>query len=67
LPTLTVEIQTRVSIQQYAINRSPDLFHNPTAFAPERWLEVGPKSPYREDVRKALQPFGVGPRVRILT
>ncbi|KAF1963157.1 isotrichodermin C-15 hydroxylase [Byssothecium circinans] len=56
---------TLVSIQQYALNRSAKLFHNPASFAPERWLDTAPSSPYHNDDRKAVQPFSVGPRACI--
>jgi cytochrome P450 len=53
-----------VSIQQYALNRSKTFFHDAVVFTPERWLPSAqdPKSPFYNDVRKAVQPFSVGPR-----
>jgi cytochrome P450 len=45
------------------MNRSPELFHDPSSFAPERWLDPPPDSPYYNDKRKSIQPFSVGPRV----
>ncbi|KAL4946724.1 hypothetical protein BDV06DRAFT_208597 [Aspergillus oleicola] len=56
---------TPVSIQPYTINRSPKFFHNPTTFAPQRWLKSAtsdPSSPFYNDRRAAMKPFSVGPR-----
>lgn len=64
LPSLTCR-QTRVSVQPWTINRDPDYFHEPTSFAPERWLPEAssdPASPFFNDRRQAIQPFSVGPR-----
>jgi hypothetical protein len=47
------------------MNRSPELFHDPASFAPERWLDPPSDSPYYNDKRKSIQPFSVGPRVCI--
>ncbi|KAI1750503.1 cytochrome P450 [Xylaria castorea] len=49
----------RVSVHQTATYRSPANFRNPDEFVPERWL--GDLS-YKEDIREAHQPFGVGTR-----
>ncbi|KAL3480484.1 cytochrome P450 [Aspergillus californicus] len=55
---------TPVSIQAYTLNRSPTLFHKPTAFIPERWLDsatTNKSSPFFNDQRQAVQPFIIGP------
>jgi cytochrome P450 len=54
-----------VSIQAYTLNRSPKLFHKPTTFIPERWLEFSTSNPdscFFNDYRQAVQPFIIGPR-----
>ncbi|KAL3494133.1 cytochrome P450 [Aspergillus germanicus] len=56
---------TPVSIQAYTLNRSPTLFHRPTTFLPERWLESSTSNPdscFFNDHRQAVQPFIIGPR-----
>ncbi|KAM0256936.1 hypothetical protein ACHAQJ_004637 [Trichoderma viride] len=55
---------TPVSIQAYALNRDPRLFHSATSFIPERWLpatHTNPKSPFFHDRLQAVQPFSDGP------
>ncbi|KAI1744725.1 cytochrome P450 [Xylaria scruposa] len=49
----------RVSVHQTATYRSPTNFRNPDEYVPERWL--GDPS-YKDDIREAHQPFGVGTR-----
>jgi len=46
------------------MNRSPENFHLPTSFHPERWLpsSTSATSPFRDDKRHIVQPFSVGPR-----
>jgi cytochrome P450 len=56
--------QTPVSIQAYALNRDPSLFHLATSFVPERWLpetHANPESPFFHDRLQAVQPFSEGP------
>ncbi|KAI1368196.1 cytochrome P450 [Xylaria arbuscula] len=50
---------TRVSVHQTATYRSPSNFSNPDEFVPERWLG---DPAYKDDIREAHQPFGVGTR-----
>ena len=64
-------VQTNVSVYQWAANYSPDNFHQPDSFIPERWLEGsgGKKDSedsslrvFAADKRDAMQPFSTGPR-----
>lgn len=50
---------TRVTMSQYTIFRSPQNFHLPESFVPERWL--GDKR-FANDNFEASKPFGNGPR-----
>lgn len=50
---------TRVSVSHYTTYRYSENFKNPDTFVPERWLG---DPVYRDDRRKALQPFAMGPR-----
>ncbi|CCU75987.1 putative benzoate 4-monooxygenase cytochrome P450 [Blumeria hordei DH14] len=52
-----------VSVPILAANTSPYLWTDPDDFVPERWYK-GDKCPekYRNDERKAMQPFSLGPR-----
>jgi cytochrome P450 len=60
--------ETTVSMLAWGAYYSPKHFKDPKKFVPERWLsdEKGEYSAcegrYRDDNRKALQPFSVGPR-----
>ncbi|KAF2094042.1 cytochrome P450 [Rhizodiscina lignyota] len=49
---------TTVSVGQWSSCHDPANFRNPDEFVPERWIEAA----YNTDVKKALQPFSVGPR-----
>ncbi|KAK8241093.1 cytochrome P450 46A1 [Phyllosticta capitalensis] len=56
---------TTVQIPHYATYHSSRNFHLPHSFIPSRHLPpatTDPSSPFYADKRKALQPFGVGPR-----
>ena len=55
--------KTVVAVAPWAAFRSKRNFADPEAFVPERWLE-GKECPerYRDDKRKVVQAFGVGPR-----
>ncbi|KAF2445145.1 cytochrome P450 [Karstenula rhodostoma CBS 690.94] len=55
---------TTVFILPWAVNRDPDLWHDATSFNPERWLPgaMDEGSPFINDRRDALHPFGEGPR-----
>lgn len=58
-------IQTAVSIPIATMHKSPESFHDPEGFHPERWLPeaaTNPKSPFYNDKRHASQPFILGPR-----
>ena len=48
-----------VSVSQWSANRASSHFRDSYQFIPERWLG-DPK--YKDDKRKAVQPFSVGPR-----
>ena len=49
---------TTVSVGQWSACHDPANFRNPDEFVPERWIDPA----YASDVKKALQPFSVGPR-----
>ncbi|KAK8178090.1 cytochrome P450 [Phyllosticta citrichinensis] len=56
---------TVVQIPHYATYHSALNFFAPHSFHPDRWLPdaaTNPASPFFADKRRALQPFGVGPR-----
>lgn len=60
-----VPANTQVGVHQMSANYSPDNFHEPNKFRPERWLPealTDKTSPYYNDNRDARQPFSVGPR-----
>jgi cytochrome P450 len=52
---------TVVGVNQWATYRSHKNFSYPDEFRPDRWLKVE-EGEYINDRRKALQPFGYGPR-----
>ncbi|KAI4255159.1 MAG: hypothetical protein L6R42_006883 [Xanthoria sp. 1 TBL-2021] len=57
--------QTIVSVHMSAAYWSPRNFYDPAKFHPERWLPEStddPSSPFYNDNRAVLQPFGIGPR-----
>lgn len=51
---------TRASVHHWSTYRDPENFHEPDAFAPERWLGQDPN--YADDSRESFQPFGYGSR-----
>lgn len=51
---------TYVNVHPLTLSRSPDLFHKPDDFLPERW--VGKDAAFDHDQRNAVQAFSVGPR-----
>ncbi|KAK7192675.1 hypothetical protein DPSP01_006894 [Paraphaeosphaeria sporulosa] len=55
---------TSVFILPWAVNRDPNLWHDAISFHPERWLPgaMDGNSPFVNDRRDALHPFGEGPR-----
>jgi aspirochlorine biosynthesis cytochrome P450 monooxygenase len=50
---------TSVGVSHWACYHSPENFRDPNKFAPERWLG---DERYKDDRKKALQPFSLGPR-----
>lgn len=57
-------MKTFVTIQPLALSYSPQNFHDPSTWHPERWLpegETNPLSPFHNDARKAVRGFGWGP------
>ena len=52
---------TIVCIRHYNTYHYPGNFHNPDAFAPERWMS-NPPSEYVNDRRESMQAFNHGPR-----
>lgn len=50
-----------VCFDLYAGGRSASLFHRPNDFCPDRYLP-NPPDQFKDDKRKAYQPFTVGPR-----
>lgn len=50
---------TTVAVNQWCANHASSNFKDPHKFVPERWLG-DPK--YKDDRRKVVQPFSVGPR-----
>lgn len=54
---------TTVGIHHYTAYRSPDNFHRPDEFLPERWLPGHSDSaPFDGDNKACFQPFSYGPR-----
>ncbi|KAF2749096.1 cytochrome P450 [Sporormia fimetaria CBS 119925] len=54
---------TSVCVSSWAASHSTKNFVDPDVFAPERFLESEPThSHYNADIRKAAQPFSLGPR-----
>ena len=53
-------IKVELSTNPWSTCRSPENFHNPDEFKPERWLD-----PDCTDKKHASQPFGMGSRVCI--
>ncbi|KAF2810069.1 pisatin demethylase [Mytilinidion resinicola] len=49
---------TSVCVSSWAASHNPKNFVDPDTFIPERWLD----SKYDSDVKKASQPFSLGPR-----
>ena len=50
---------TSVSVSHWACYHSVENFRDPDKFVPERWLG---DDRYKDDRKKALQPFSLGPR-----
>jgi cytochrome P450 len=50
---------TCVSVNQWGASRSPSNFLRPDEFIPERWIGA---AKFKNDKRKVVQPFSVGPR-----
>lgn len=49
---------TTVSVGAWSSSHNPAHFKDPDAFIPERWID----SAYDGDIKKAAQPFSLGPR-----
>lgn len=52
---------TSLTMNLWAAHRSPDNFHRPTEFLPERWMEAAPAEFHKDD-RAVFHPFSIGPR-----
>ncbi|CAI7663698.1 unnamed protein product [Penicillium bialowiezense] len=50
---------TTVGIHNWSITHTGRFWKNPETFCPDRWMD-DPK--YKDDMREAFHPFGVGPR-----
>lgn len=50
---------TLVSVSHWSLYHSAQVFRDPYKFVPERWLG---DERYKDDRKKALQPFSLGPR-----
>jgi cytochrome P450 len=59
---LYVPIGAEVYTETYTMQRSPQYWHAPDEYRPERWFERGEGSPYAQDVHEAFKPFSSGPR-----
>lgn len=63
--TIFFQQQTSVGVHAWSASHSPENFHLPSTFIPERWLPpstTDPTSPFYNDRRAASQPFSLGPR-----
>lgn len=59
----TVPPHTSLTINLWAVHRSPENFHRPAEFVPERWLEDDNfPAEFRNDDRAVFHPFSIGPR-----
>lgn len=58
--TYTFPPKTTISMSIPDMHFAPDIFHDPHAFSPERWLNNGPE--VLERMEKAFVPFGRGVR-----
>lgn len=47
-------------MSSYLLHRNPDVFPNPTAFEPERWINADPQA--SKAMRTCLVPFSRGSR-----
>ena len=56
---MLIRLQTVVTINPYAANRSAENFRDPHSFVPERWLN---DPAYDSDKRDVVQAFSFGPR-----
>ncbi|PGH17922.1 hypothetical protein AJ79_00821 [Helicocarpus griseus UAMH5409] len=54
---------TNVSVATYALLRSPNYFHQPDSFCPERWLSEseGGSNVFEKDEKAIVLPFSYGP------
>ena len=53
-------LQTYVTVNQYPAFRSPQNFHHPDEFIPERFLSSASSEDFAKDNRAIFQPFGLG-------
>ncbi|KIM97009.1 hypothetical protein OIDMADRAFT_148143 [Oidiodendron maius Zn] len=54
---------TTVGVHHYSASHSPDNFHLPEAFLPQRWLPgTRDEPPFASDKKACMQPFSFGPR-----
>lgn len=57
---LLTYMQTRVGVPPWAANLAARNFHDPSAFAPERWLQTAQEGAAHDPA--VMQPFGYGGR-----
>lgn len=60
-----LRVQTFVSINLQTLSLGHGRFYDATSFIPERWLPKARRdvsSPFYNDARASVRPFGVGPR-----
>lgn len=54
---------TVVGINPWALHYDPEVFPNPEAFEPERWLETSSNKEQLTRMEKSYMPFGAGSRM----
>lgn len=65
---LTLTLQTHVQTSIFALSRSPQFYHDPLHYRPQRWLPSDHAlydDIFANDNLKGLHPFSLGPRACI--